>query len=293
MMKRFFFRIISFLIFAIVFASCISGMLRLSQFSMLCLPEGRHIVFLGNSHIEGAINDTVIGGSYNFGRSGDRVEMEYLKLKLLKRVNPDIDTVFVGFDNVLMYHSAQEEFNSTQMHPYLYSVMDIEDWWKVLTMSSSSYLESFVVHPLSWMKMVDLRHLLKTQCDIRDFLFLGGNDWPEDNQLAEDIVRRGNKSGVYPKQTHDSLNAYFMRKTISFCKDSDIELFFICPPQHPYTPCNTHDYKQWYAEEFSDVKFFDCLEMPMADSCYSNLDHLNFKGARIFSEYIDKEILNH
>lgn len=292
-MRRFLFRFSAFFFFAFCFFAFVFALLRISQYRLLRLPDDKHIVFLGNSHIEGAINDTIIGGSYNFGRSGDRVEMEYLKLKLLKSVNPEIDTVFVGFDNVLMYHSTQEEFNSVQMHPYMYSAMDCEDWWKVLTMSSPSYLESFVVHPFSWMKLLDMRHLLKSKCDIRDFISLGGNDWPDEDRLLEDIEKRGNLTGRYPEQKHDSLNAYFLRKTIQFCKKNRISLFFICPPQHQYTPCNKTDYKKWYAEEFSDVEFFDCLEMQMADSCYSNLDHLNFKGARIFSEYIDKEILNH
>ena len=32
--------------------------------------------------------------------------------------------------------------------------------------------------------------------------------------------------------------------------------------------------------------------MELPDSCFGDLDHLNYKGAKVFSEYLEKEVLH-
>ena len=51
------------------------------------LPENCYTVFVGNSHIECAINDTILKNSFNFGRSAEQMEFIYCKVKLLKKYN--------------------------------------------------------------------------------------------------------------------------------------------------------------------------------------------------------------
>ena len=45
-------------------------------------------------------------------------------------------------------------------------------------------------------------------------------------------------------------------------------------------------------KNYSNIKFYDFKDMELPDSCFGDLDHLNYKGAKVFSEYLEKEILH-
>ena len=81
-MKKFLFKSTTFFIVAIIFFVAFWGILCSNRNETMRLPENCNIVFLGNSHMECAINDTIFKNSFNFGRSADKTEFIYSKVKL-------------------------------------------------------------------------------------------------------------------------------------------------------------------------------------------------------------------
>ena len=51
-------------------------------------------------------------------------------------------------------------------------------------------------------------------------------------------------------------------------------------------------YERYYKQKYSHIKFYDFREMYLPDSCFGDLDHLNYKGAKVFSEFLEKEVLH-
>jgi hypothetical protein len=45
-----------------------------------------------------------------------------------------------------------------------------------------------------------------------------------------------------------------------------------------------------YDSLFRDVKFMDYVNFHLENNEYGNLEHLNYRGARKFSEFFDKEV---
>lgn len=51
-------------------------------------------------------------------------------------------------------------------------------------------------------------------------------------------------------------------------------------------------YQKFYQENYSHIKFYDFRTLNLPDSCFRDLDHLNYKGAKIFSDFLEKEVLH-
>ncbi len=290
MMKHFLIRLFSFVVFILLSFVCVFGLLSVTQCYMLRMPDGCNKLFLGNSHTEAAINDSIISGAFNFGRSAERIEFLYPKLKMMKRVNPQIDTVYVGLDYILMCHSVEKEFNSVLMHPYNFPEYDFDDWLRIFVEAGSEYLVSFFAHPFSWMKMVDLIHLRHSStASARDCHFLGGFEKSTRNKLAVDPRKT---SVVAEDTTFDriDMNYYFANKCIRFCQENNIELVFFCTPHHKY--CPFAGYQQQIVSDFADIPFINSVRMELPDSCFADLDHLNVIGAEVYSTYLEKQIIH-
>lgn len=289
-MKHFLNRVFVFLSFLILSFAMVFGLLRGTQYYLLRMPEGCSKLFCGNSHTEAAINDSIITGSFNFGRSADRIEFIYPKLKMMKRVNPQIDTVYVGLDYILMCHSVEEDFNSVLMHPYNFLEYDFDDWLCIFGDAGTEYLESFFAHPFSWMKMVDLIHLRHSStANVKDCHFLGGFEKSTRNKLSVDP----RKTNVVAEDTafeRIDMNYYFANKCIRFCQENNVELVFFCTPHHKY--CPFAGYQQQIVSDFAEIPFINSVRMELPDSCFADLDHLNAIGADIYSTYLEKEVLH-
>lgn len=110
------------------------------------------------------------------------------------------------------------------------------------------------------------------------------------NKLQEDIKRRSNKK--IRKDRYDNLTIYFLNRIIEFCNENNITILFLYTPMHNKLIQNQKLYKQFYKENYNNIMFYDFRDMHFPDSCFGDLDHLNYKGAKVFSEYFEKEVLH-
>ncbi len=257
----------------------------------MALPDDTHIVFFGNSHVECAINDTILKNCFNFGRSGERMEFIYSKVKLVQKYNSDLDTIVIGYDNVLLSHSSTIGFNSVLYNPYFFDTFSSDNLAKMMACGSFDYIESHIVHPFNWLKFTDnISSYLGKKTDITNMNNLGGYLYLYRDKLEEDIIRRGDNK--YITTEFDELSVYFLNQTIEFCKDKNISVIFLFPPQHGKCPLDSTYYSRFYKNNYQDIKFYDFKDLQLPDSCFGDLDHLNHKGAAVFSEYLEREVFH-
>lgn len=290
-MKKFIFKSTIFFIVAIICFVAFWGILCSNRNETMRLPENCNIVFLGNSHMECAINDTILKNSFNFGRSAEHMEFIYCKIKLLKRYNPQLDTVIIGYDNVILAQHSNEAFNTALFSPYYYDTYEIEDLYSLCKYSSFSYIESHITHPFNWFKLTQiLKSYLDEKVSIKNMSNMGGYLYLSRDKLAEHINLTHGKS--HNKDEYEELSIYFLNNIINYCKNNCITLIFLCPPQHSKSPLDSSFYREFHNDYYNNIKFYDFKVFELPDSCFGDLNHLNYKGARVFSEYLEKEVFH-
>lgn len=291
-MKKFILKSLFFLIVVVISFVVFWAILCSNRDKTLKLPDNCTIVFLGNSHMECAVNDTILKNSFNFGRSADKTEFIYSKVKLLKKYNPELDTIVIGYDNVLCYQSADSAFNSVLYSPYFFDTHNLSTITNLLKKSSFGYIESHISRPFDWFKLFQFgKSFIDKGTNVKDLSNLGGYVYLERDKLNEDIKRRGNIK-INKNRSFDELSVYFLDETLKFCQENNMIVIFLCPPQHKESFLDSISYRDYFMQNYNNIKFYDFKDMELPDSCFGDLDHLNYKGAKVFSEFLEKEIFH-
>ena len=90
------------------------------------------------------------------------------------------------------------------------------------------------------------------------------------------------------------MNRSKLQKIIAFCHENNLEITLIRSPQHKRLPVlrNEKEYQRVRDSLFSDLEFLDFNDFDLDDEEFSDLDHLNYKGARKFSSYFNEFMQN-
>lgn len=239
----------------------------------LCKTEAS-ILFLGNSRIQYGVNDQLIPNSLNVGLNADNYVFSYLKLKLLKKYNPQIDTLILGYDKATL--TGYFQISDEKFHPFFWDLLDFDDWLFFLKHDTKIFMS-----PLNWRKI-----LYPIKSHIGDIKFqelgIGGyNDLFRD-KLSE-AIQQYKKSNSFIKA--EKLQEKYLRKIVSFCLSNDIQVVFLNMPSHPITYVQSEDeyLNQYASSHYSDIPYWNYEFIELPDSCYGDLTHINYRGARTIS----------
>lgn len=86
-----------------------------------------------------------------------------------------------------------------------------------------------------------------------------------------------------------STNLKYLFKIIKLCKKHKVKLYLIRSPMHPkYPGLNNESYFLNFKEtKLSNIEFLDFKDFPLKNSEFGDLNHLNHKGAKIYSEWFN------
>lgn len=290
-MKRFLRQLFAFIAIIVLCLVAFWALICSNRDETLKLPPNTNIVFLGTSHIACAINDNVVKNSFNFARNAENMEFVYCKIKLLKKYNPRLDTIVVGFDNsLLIFNTSTPKLYS----PYYYDTYNFRDLKTILTRGKYSYIESHFTQPFNWLKLFQvIESYFSPVVDARLLDEIGGYIYSNRDKLDEAIKRHTNRNNIQSNIKCDIIAEYFLNEIENYCKKNKITLLFMHTPMHKVVR-NDGDllYERYYKQKYSHIKFYDFREMYLPDSCFGDLDHLNYKGAKAFSEFLEKEVLH-
>ena len=87
---------------------------------------------------------------------------------------------------------------------------------------------------------------------------------------------------------------YYLEKIIKLCKDNNINVFLIRSPYHHKSPIIQNEYNLQMLKnlKFIDIEFLDFKDFPLKNSEFGDLNHLNYKGAIIFSKWFNAILKN-
>jgi hypothetical protein len=297
-MKQFFFKTLLFSLLticvfvAVYFVSDL--LLNYRKGSFLRLKKNTAILFAGDSNIACNVNDSLVNNAVNIAFNGESYMYTYLKLKNILEYNPQIKTVVINYSQVNLHKSAQdtllfrkqEVYNKNEAFNYLMKWPEIRI---LLEHNPKDYIfslrESIINNYYRFFKTFQSQ-----ETDYRNYDF-GGYYFLAHDKLEEDKKKFLSKKYSFEKAT---IQMKYLNKISILCKEKNAKLILLNTPKHifylQYMDKEMNEFWQNYSRNEIKDSILDYSSFELPDSCYSDLGHLNYRGARVFSEYLSKQL---
>ncbi len=244
-------------------------------------------IFIGDSHIEQAINDTLLEHSVNIAQSSESFYFSYYKLKHILEQNPSIKDIYLGFS----YHSLSSYYDkfifgefSNAISSRYFSLLPPNQKIELLNANRNNLF--------SYLKVVaknDILNLWKKQNTYK-----GGFSNIFSNTKAN--YASIEKRVFFQYYTKDSLTEYslinieYLNKIEDLCKQSNVKLTLVNTPVHKlYKNKVPSKFKDKF-EELSLSGRFEILDLSdlLSEEDYfiPDGDHVSLKGAIKTTEYL-------
>jgi hypothetical protein len=254
------------------------------------IKKDQNILVLGDSHTEYAIDDNVFKRSINLSHSADSYFYSFLKIRKLKKENPQIDTLLLALSN----HNLLIEYEER----WLFNTAHIKSKFRIYTdlMSFSDFLVLFKSNPSAVIQGIiespkySIKLLFRGGLKERD---LGKFQSSQRNSLEKDIEYR-KKNMNQRALEYSQIDTKYLFSITEFCDKNNIELIFVSTPIHPeYIKLKGEEIQllnDFYSSNLTKYKFLDYSQFDVPDNYFQDLDHLNAKGAKFFTAQLMKDI---
>lgn len=254
--------------------------------------SGRHILVIGDSHTECAIDDDVFLRSVNISKSASAYVFSYALLRKWKADNPELDTVLLSYQSSSLSDKQQsvwmyDESTIAPRLPYVLPYFNGWDYWNYKF--SAPFYKTLIQYPLTVREF----HAQDTLDNRYAWLneHIGSARALPYNKLREDITATKPVEKDDPPEKLSQISIDYIRKIADYCKRKNITLILINTPVYQWS--KYVDNEQFEANRkryFSDIKYLDYKDFPLPDSCRADIWHLNGVGQRQFSEYLQTHL---
>jgi hypothetical protein len=240
----------------------------------------------GDSHTECAIDESIYERAVNVSQSGTAYLYSYCKVKRFLSENKHIDTVFLSFHySVLAFNVDSswifDESSIKNAIPRFLTLLDKDDI-AIFTKKEFSRAALFLPYRLVFKFIIKKGRISYKDLDIGGYVKL------DRDKLQEDIAYWNNaqaeaETGIafYQKE--------YLLKIVDLCKSRNVKLILINPPTYkPEVYGSIDKLNEYYDTYLSGTTYMDYSAFPLPDSCYGDIGHLNYKGAKIFSTYLQE-----
>lgn len=238
------------------------------------VPQQVHVLFMGASHINHAVDDTMMKEALNWTKASERYMYTYIKLQHLLPQNPQIDTIFLELaptdlweDTDYKYHVLNEQSGYVKLYWPFYSWEQLKIFKtepiQVAGLIANSLGEIGNLSQKSWWNSMGNYNNVKTSLDT--------------TTVTKSIAVSTGKGRA--------VNYDYLRRIINLCRDYHVKLYFLeTPTYHPEYYYDQDYFYNSYKENFSDVEFIDYSKWPVDPSERYDAHHLNHKGAVRFTK---------
>lgn len=237
--------------------------------------------FLGDSHIQKAIVDSLLPNSANISQSGESFYFTYFKLKKLFSLGININQLFLGFS----YHSLSnyyEDFiegeNSKFVAPkYFFLLPNKQKLW--VLWSNKNNLGLFVLN------------IIKKGLNEYNFIGQYKNEFGNTKTNIEITNKRLKLQYANGERDISELNSQYLFKIIQLCKKENIPITFIKTPLSPYylkqIPNKFVNYYNEKTRNFG-IQMVDLQLLNLGDNYFiPDGDHVSREGAIKVTEYLN------
>lgn len=251
------------------------------------LPTNTSHIVLGHSHPECAYNDSLISNFRNLAESGESYFYTYLKAKKILEHNPSIETVFIEFTNNQIIEEMNDWTWDNRHLKFRYSryssFLQPEDKYVLLSNNFKDYVNTNAISTRD-----NLVRVLKSNYNFSGNM--GGYAYLVRDKTDSLLNNRKPIERLPRAKKISEVNLLYLTKTVDLCKQHGKKVFLIRSPQHKMYEgyYNEKTYQEIIKTKFSDVDYLDFSTFPLTNSEFADLDHLNHKGAKVYSEWFNE-----
>ena len=242
----------------------------------------------GDSHPECALNDHLIDNFRNYSKSGETYFYTYQKIKNVLKHNDKVNTVFLSFSNG--YITARRDSNVwadkylAEFYPTYSAYLDLHDNFEIIKHNFKGF-----PYAISLSIRKNLKRILLNDFDYHKTI--GGYIPLKESHIktilsSDNSIRNSHNLVNYNSKNYPQSVSYtYLRKIIDHCHSKNVKVILIRLPLHPKEKKLDidKDFNDIINTHLNDVDFLDFGKYPFDDSEFSDLEHLNYKGANKFS----------
>lgn len=247
-------------------------------------------VFLGDSHVRYAVNDSLLPLSINLGNSSESVYFSFFKLKHLLKSNHSIESLYLGFS----YHNISDYYDQYINGQYSHSVAP--SYFYLLPFTEKVQMIGWNIRRLPSFVKAILKSGLKIWRN--DNTFKGGFNNPHTNTTANKATMDERLNSQYYRNdtlsSFSTLNLRYFDSNVALCKEQQVELVIVNTPIHSY-------YQSKIPKEFVDkhnslthsynLRTIDLTVLELPDTSFQGEgDLVSMEGAMRATEEIKTNI---
>jgi hypothetical protein len=274
---------------------CINIMIVIAAVTAVCfifsrasfaVPKDKNILIVGDSHTECAIDDSIFTRSFNISQSGTAYLYSYIKLRKFLAENSHIDTVLVSFHGGTMQKSMDEWTVGDK-----YILSHIPDY---ISLFQAEELSVFINNPTFYSAVVKLpvkdirgilKFIVKHTLTYKD-LYIGGYLKLDRDRLQRAIDLMENNMAAETEYSDYQID--YLLKIVNLCAEKGVELIlFNAPTYNAKEYGNLQALNDFYKIYLTGTRYLDYSNFILPDYGYGDIEHLNFKGAELFSNYLE------
>lgn len=255
-------------------------------------PNATSIV-LGHSHPECAFNDSLIDNCKNLAQSAESYFFTYNKLKKIIQNNPQVNTVFVEFTNNQLSKKMDDLIWGDEYFSFMYpkyaAIMNTRDCRLLLSHNALALLHSL---PVTLKK--NFLFLVKNKKDYINEMGWGGY-WYLVKSKTDSLINAIPNASIKQEQPPEEMltaNVGYLQKIVQLCKQHAIKIYLVRSPMHSRNTelSNEAAFKKVARTTFSDIDLLDFKDFPLSNSEFADPQHVNYKGAKLFSLFFNSLI---
>jgi hypothetical protein len=265
---------------------------------------------VGASDIEFSLSPEIIKNSCNVACPAENYFYSYYKLRFILKGNPQIKTVILGFGYPGLTQASGKDLyggKAISFYDRYFMLLDGEGR-KTVSGFNRYYLVSLAKFhyglPVEFYKQTDLLwRVFFNTVDITTYPFWGG--FQKDMDFFKKIPRQKVDSTIVRHyyienkmvEKSDVLINYLM-KIVSLCREKKLRLILLKTPLMKEYFDRVPDYYKRLSDEtlnrvktlYPSVEYYDYNSFSLPDDHFIDCDHLNRKGADMFSAQLNRDI---
>jgi hypothetical protein len=255
------------------------------------LPTHVEHVFCGHSHMQLAINDSIVTNAINFGEEGETYFYTLQKLEAILPANPHISTVFLEFTNNALSKQLDER---TWRKNFLLSkfpkVSPYIDWHE--------FKELWMAAPANTLKAysasaeLEIKFLLADETSFPNY-----SRWyryyVEKKSTLDSLIAIENRAKTIEMLHTPSMQAIsYIEKIAQLCSKCEVKLVLMRSPTHTTWAYRANEpmLDSVRTAHFGDLPYLDLGDFTLGNKDYRDDSHLNYSGATKLSHYVDSLI---
>jgi hypothetical protein len=292
-MKKFLTQLFFFLAIAIGLIAITTVALELyiaKKATFKCRPDAEYII-LGNSHPEQAYNDSLIDHFQNIAQTAETYFYTYIKTKKIIDQNKQVKTVFIEFSNTDLLSEWNKYIWGSgvifRRYPMYSPFMSIEEK-SVLAINNISGLNNSLPFSLKENLIRIVHHDLDYSKIIGGFVYY-------EREKVDFLLAHINTQADFQnlKKRQDKISTYnltCLSNLVAYLKANNKRIILVRSPLHKaYSGlANEEVYEKILHTRFADIEYLDFGSLPLANSDFADLEHLNFRGARKLSIWFNQ-----